>query len=64
MAEQASSKPGSPDADRVLQRVVLPRDRDPIDVRPLYLDEPERFARDVSAFVNGEAVRAPAAPAR
>ena len=36
MAETAS-----PDADRVLWRVVLPKERDPLDVRPLYLDEPE-----------------------
>ncbi len=30
-----------PDTDRVLQRVILPRDSDPLDVRPLYVDEPE-----------------------
>jgi galactofuranosylgalactofuranosylrhamnosyl-N-acetylglucosaminyl-diphospho-decaprenol beta-1,5/1,6-galactofuranosyltransferase len=38
VAEQATAR--QPDADRVLQRVILPRDRDPLDVRPLYLDEP------------------------
>jgi galactofuranosylgalactofuranosylrhamnosyl-N-acetylglucosaminyl-diphospho-decaprenol beta-1,5/1,6-galactofuranosyltransferase len=27
--------------DQVLQRVILPRDEDPLDVRPLYLDEPD-----------------------
>jgi galactofuranosylgalactofuranosylrhamnosyl-N-acetylglucosaminyl-diphospho-decaprenol beta-1,5/1,6-galactofuranosyltransferase len=30
-----------PDADRVLWRVILPKESDPLDVRPLYLDEPE-----------------------
>ena len=49
MAEQASSNPGSPDADRVLQRVVLPRDRDPLDVRPLYLDEPQNVHSHVAS---------------
>ncbi|MGH3762335.1 glycosyltransferase [Actinophytocola sp.] len=29
------------DTDRVLQRMILPRDTDPLDVRPLYVDEPE-----------------------
>lgn len=46
MTEQATS---SPDADRVLQRVVLPRDRDPLDVRPLYLDEPENVHSHVTS---------------
>ncbi|WP_018683441.1 glycosyltransferase [Actinokineospora enzanensis] len=37
MTEQGKSKPtGAPVA---LQRVILPRDSDPVDVRPLYLDE-------------------------
>ena len=27
--------------DRVLQRVIMPRDTDPLDVRPLYVDEPD-----------------------
>jgi galactofuranosylgalactofuranosylrhamnosyl-N-acetylglucosaminyl-diphospho-decaprenol beta-1,5/1,6-galactofuranosyltransferase len=30
-----------PDADRVLWRVILPKESDPLDVRPLYIDEPE-----------------------
>jgi galactofuranosylgalactofuranosylrhamnosyl-N-acetylglucosaminyl-diphospho-decaprenol beta-1,5/1,6-galactofuranosyltransferase len=30
-----------PDADRVLWRVILPKESDPLDVRPLYLDEPD-----------------------
>lgn len=29
------------DRDRVLQRMIMPRDTDPLDVRPLYVDEPE-----------------------
>lgn len=28
-------------ATQVLQRVIMPRDSDPLDVRPLYIDEPE-----------------------
>jgi galactofuranosylgalactofuranosylrhamnosyl-N-acetylglucosaminyl-diphospho-decaprenol beta-1,5/1,6-galactofuranosyltransferase len=31
----------NPDVDRVLWRVILPKESDPLDVRPLYLDEPE-----------------------
>ncbi|OLF17001.1 glycosyltransferase [Actinophytocola xanthii] len=46
MADQAISKP---DADRVLQRVILPRDTDPLDVRPLYLDEPENVHSHVAS---------------
>ncbi|MCA1654929.1 MAG: glycosyltransferase, partial [Pseudonocardiaceae bacterium] len=44
MTEQATT---SPDADRVLARVILPRDRDPLDVRPLYLDEPDNVHSQV-----------------
>jgi len=32
---------GGVPANRVLQRVIFPRDDDPLDVRPLYIDEPE-----------------------
>ena len=39
MPEQATAS--KPDADRVLWRVVLPKESDPLDVRPLYLDEPD-----------------------
>lgn len=46
MAEQANN---TPDADRVLQRVIMPRDRDPLDVRPLYLDEPENVHSHVTS---------------
>ncbi|HEV7906652.1 MAG TPA: glycosyltransferase [Pseudonocardiaceae bacterium] len=35
--------------NRVLQRVILPRDEDPLDVRPLYLDEPENVHSHVSS---------------
>jgi galactofuranosylgalactofuranosylrhamnosyl-N-acetylglucosaminyl-diphospho-decaprenol beta-1,5/1,6-galactofuranosyltransferase len=37
------------DVDRVLQRVVFPRDTDPLDVRPLYLDEPENVHSHVTS---------------
>jgi galactofuranosylgalactofuranosylrhamnosyl-N-acetylglucosaminyl-diphospho-decaprenol beta-1,5/1,6-galactofuranosyltransferase len=40
---------GKPDARRVLQRVILPRDTDPLDVRPLYLDEPNNVHSHVSS---------------
>jgi galactofuranosylgalactofuranosylrhamnosyl-N-acetylglucosaminyl-diphospho-decaprenol beta-1,5/1,6-galactofuranosyltransferase len=46
VAEQATDR--TPDPNRVLQRVILPRDRDPLDVRPLYLDEPENVHSHVS----------------
>ncbi|MEU5690948.1 glycosyltransferase [Actinosynnema sp. NPDC020468] len=37
------------DPAKVLQRVILPRDEDPLDVRPLYLDEPENVHTHVSS---------------
>lgn len=37
------------DANRVLHRVILPRDTDPLDVRPLYLDEPDGTHSQVAA---------------
>jgi galactofuranosylgalactofuranosylrhamnosyl-N-acetylglucosaminyl-diphospho-decaprenol beta-1,5/1,6-galactofuranosyltransferase len=37
------------DPRRVLQRVILPRDEDPLDVRPLYVDEPENVHCHVSS---------------
>ncbi|MFD1147631.1 glycosyltransferase [Saccharothrix hoggarensis] len=37
------------DPKHVLQRVILPRDEDPLDVRPLYLDEPENVHTHVSS---------------
>ncbi|MCP2164398.1 glycosyltransferase [Goodfellowiella coeruleoviolacea] len=37
------------DPNKVLQRVILPRDEDPLDVRPLYLDEPENVHSHVSS---------------
>ena len=43
MAELATA--GKPDADRVLWRVIMPKESDPLDVRPLYLDEPEEYMR-------------------
>src|SRR5437660_468468 len=44
------------DASRLLQRVIMPRDADPLDVRPLYLDEPEQVHCHVS---NRQAVTVP-----
>jgi galactofuranosylgalactofuranosylrhamnosyl-N-acetylglucosaminyl-diphospho-decaprenol beta-1,5/1,6-galactofuranosyltransferase len=46
VTDQATNQP---DPDRVLQRVVLPRDRDPLDVRPLYLDEPDSVHSHVTS---------------
>jgi galactofuranosylgalactofuranosylrhamnosyl-N-acetylglucosaminyl-diphospho-decaprenol beta-1,5/1,6-galactofuranosyltransferase len=37
------------DARQLLQRVIMPRDTDPLDVRPLYLDEPEQVHCHVSS---------------
>jgi galactofuranosylgalactofuranosylrhamnosyl-N-acetylglucosaminyl-diphospho-decaprenol beta-1,5/1,6-galactofuranosyltransferase len=36
-------------ANKVLQRVILPRDSDPLDVRPLYLDEPDNVHSHVGS---------------
>ncbi|NUT94412.1 MAG: galactofuranosyltransferase GlfT2, partial [Saccharothrix sp.] len=40
---------GGIDPSTVLQRIILPRDEDPLDVRPLYLDEPENVHSHVSS---------------
>ena len=45
----AAPKSTGIDPNRVLQRVILPRDEDPLDVRPLYLDEPEQVHSHVSS---------------
>ncbi|RKT52007.1 glycosyltransferase [Saccharothrix australiensis] len=47
MTEHSSS--GGIDPTKVLQRVILPRDEDPLDVRPLYLDEPDNVHSHVSS---------------
>ncbi|GLZ40640.1 glycosyltransferase [Actinokineospora sp. NBRC 105648] len=47
MTEQDSTRRSG--AQVVLQRVILPRDTDPVDVRPLYLDEPETAHCHVSS---------------
>ncbi|MBW4719620.1 glycosyltransferase [Saccharothrix obliqua] len=47
MTEHSSS--GGIDQSQVLQRVILPRDEDPLDVRPLYLDEPENVHSHVAS---------------
>jgi galactofuranosylgalactofuranosylrhamnosyl-N-acetylglucosaminyl-diphospho-decaprenol beta-1,5/1,6-galactofuranosyltransferase len=46
VADQARAQP---DAGRVLQRVIMPRAIDPLDVRPLYLDEPANVHSHVSS---------------
>lgn len=46
-AKAASATKISP--TQVLQRVIMPRDEDPLDVRPLYLDEPENVHSHVSS---------------
>ena len=45
-AKAASATKISP--TQILQRVIMPRDEDPLDVRPLYLDEPENVHSHVS----------------
>lgn len=37
-------------AGQVLQRIVLPRAEDPLDVRPLYMDEPEASAHSATVL--------------
>ncbi|MGQ0839649.1 glycosyltransferase [Actinokineospora sp.] len=49
MTEQRDPTGPAVDVHRVLQRVILPRDADPLDVRPLYLDEPENVHSHVSS---------------
>ncbi|GAA2820324.1 glycosyltransferase [Saccharopolyspora taberi] len=46
-------------AEQVLQRVVFPRDEDPLDVRTLYIDEPEVLA-SAATVVSRRHVRVPA----
>ncbi|MET8761262.1 glycosyltransferase [Lentzea sp. NPDC004782] len=49
MTEQANAASATKiDPTQVLQRVIMPRDEDPLDVRPLYLDEPENVHSHVS----------------
>ncbi|MGH3438034.1 MAG: glycosyltransferase [Sciscionella sp.] len=36
-------------ATQVLQRVIMPRETDPLDVRPLYLDEPENVHSHIAS---------------
>ncbi|WP_367133580.1 glycosyltransferase [Saccharothrix sp. HUAS TT1] len=57
MTEQSAVDSASPTTEhsggfapaQVLQRVILPRDEDPLDVRPLYLDEPDSVHSHVSS---------------
>lgn len=45
-------------AEQVLQRVVFPRDEDPLDVRALYIDEPETLSSSATV-VSRRSVRVP-----
>jgi galactofuranosylgalactofuranosylrhamnosyl-N-acetylglucosaminyl-diphospho-decaprenol beta-1,5/1,6-galactofuranosyltransferase len=47
-AKPAKAAP-KPDLAEVLQRVIMPGDTDPLDVRPLYLDEPDNVHCHVSS---------------
>jgi galactofuranosylgalactofuranosylrhamnosyl-N-acetylglucosaminyl-diphospho-decaprenol beta-1,5/1,6-galactofuranosyltransferase len=47
-AQQSEGKSSMP-ANQVLQRVIMPRESDPLDVRPLYIDEPEHVYSHVSS---------------
>lgn len=49
MTEQAKASAAKIAPTQVLQRVIMPRDEDPLDVRPLYLDEPENVHSHVSS---------------
>ncbi|WP_257233567.1 glycosyltransferase [Halopolyspora algeriensis] len=46
-------------AEQVLQRIVMPRDEDPLDVRPLYIDEPETVSNPVT-MLSRRSVQVPA----
>ncbi|QGK71943.1 glycosyltransferase [Allosaccharopolyspora coralli] len=46
-------------AEQVLQRIVLPRDEDPLDVRVLYLDEPQALST-TATVLSRRAVQVPA----
>lgn len=49
MTEQAKAASATKiNPTQVLQRVIMPRDEDPLDVRPLYLDEPTNVHSHVS----------------
>ncbi|GHH49161.1 glycosyltransferase [Lentzea cavernae] len=49
MTEQAKTASATKiNPTQVLQRVIMPRDEDPLDVRPLYLDEPANVHSHVS----------------
>jgi galactofuranosylgalactofuranosylrhamnosyl-N-acetylglucosaminyl-diphospho-decaprenol beta-1,5/1,6-galactofuranosyltransferase len=45
-------------AERVLQRIIFPRSEDPLDVRPLYIDEPEALSSSVTV-VSRRALKVP-----
>ena len=60
LSDVASVRAGRKDApaEQVLQRVVFPRDEDPLDVRPLYIDEPDTLSSRATV-VSRRAVKVP-----
>ncbi|MBA8827551.1 galactofuranosylgalactofuranosylrhamnosyl-N-acetylglucosaminyl-diphospho-decaprenol beta-1,5/1,6-galactofuranosyltransferase [Saccharopolyspora lacisalsi] len=46
-------------AEQVLQRIVMPRSEDPLDVRPLYVDEPKTLA-STATVVSRRSMKVPA----
>ena len=61
LSDATSVGPGRKDvaAEQVLQRVIFPRAEDPLDVRPLYLDEPSTQA-SAATVVSRRAIKVPA----
>ncbi|MEB3369479.1 glycosyltransferase [Saccharopolyspora mangrovi] len=61
LSDVTSVRAGTSDAapEQVLQRIVFPRGEDPLDVRPLYIDEPEALA-STATVVSRRHLRVPA----
>jgi galactofuranosylgalactofuranosylrhamnosyl-N-acetylglucosaminyl-diphospho-decaprenol beta-1,5/1,6-galactofuranosyltransferase len=57
MADRA----GPVDPTRILQRVIMPREDDPLEVRPLYLDETDTTVGQGAEVVSRHAVSVPSA---
>ncbi|GAB3701391.1 glycosyltransferase [Saccharopolyspora tripterygii] len=61
LSDVTSVRAGTSDVapEQVLQRIVFPRGQDPLDVRPLYIDEPEALA-STATVVSRRNLRLPA----
>ena len=61
LSDVTSVRAGTSDVapEQVLQRIVFPRGEDPLDVRPLYIDEPEALA-STATVVSRRNLRVPA----